>query len=119
MTRKESLRELLVKVKAGDRMGFHTALIPFMMGEYCSSLMWYDTPMRAYNGSMDAALSLFEAVLPGWRVTHMWGGCADDWRWNVTKGDGPTADYASGQDDQCSRALLIAILEALVGMEDG
>ena len=68
---------------------------------------------------MDAALSLFEAVLPRWRVTHMWGGCSDDWKWNVTKGDGPTADYASGQDDKCSRALLIAILEALVVMEDG
>ena len=67
----------------------------------------------AYCGSMDAALSLFEAVLPGWWFT-------------VTNGHGPAYSqvglpgvgvHTGLTENTPSRALLIAILEALVALE--
>ena len=114
MTRKEALQELLVKVKAGewepnDSMGLKNDAEMSFRGavqDHCF------TAWRAYNGSMDAALSLFKAVLPGWVwVRH------DDGE--ILVFDKATHDWGSGIADTPSRALLIAILEALEVMEEG
>lgn len=105
MTRKEALQELLVKVKAGDDAPFHgfadIDLDVFTQG-------FIDDVQRAFHGSMDAALSLLEAVLPGW----IWG--RDEWGLMYVGGSGDGVDSAGNP----ARALLIAILEALVGMEE-
>lgn len=66
-----------------------------------------DAVYRAYDGSVDAALSLLEAVLPGWD-------------WEVAKLNGGLTVHAKvGPDalefsDTPARALLLAILEALI-----
>lgn len=98
MTRKEALQELKMDAWPGDRL--HKFL-----GDR-EVIMAYD----AYTGSMDAALSLFEAVLPGWYAEV------------TTEGRVYVSDYSKKlhevHNDTPSRALLIAILEALAGMED-
>ena len=103
MTRKEALQELLVKVKAGEWgwMSREGAELPPIA---------YD----AYNGSLDASISLFEAVLPGWGY-EVW---RDDG--NAMVQVWPFEDvFYCGVNASPSRALLIAILEALVALEDG
>jgi hypothetical protein len=73
-----------------------------------------DLAYLAYNGSLDAAFELQEALLVGWSVTHAWGNDKDGWSWCLTfraTGDDP-AKYAQGKSDTPARALIIAILKA-------
>lgn len=116
MTRKEALAELLEKVKAGETYG-NNELVNYdrimdgfgFLAHY--QVMWVISSWR--DGSMDAALSLFEAVLPGWGYAltkqpedlvyvRVWIDIAATFGWSY---------------DTPSRALLIAVLEALVAME--
>lgn len=118
MTRKEALQDLLVKVKAGevDNDGIMYTLFDDKW------LLCFD----AYNGSMDAALSLFDAVLPGWVVNGLDQAsnlAGNPWGCEVAYfcGSNPNNNHKaySGHDYPTpSRALLIAILDALVEMED-
>ena len=68
----------------------------------------------AYNGSLDAAKALHEAVLPGWTwvmgpaATHLWR--------DEDYGDPFCAPY-EGVADNPARAWLLAILEALIEQE--
>lgn len=106
----EALKALLAKVEAGDFPALHrdvsaAGLAHNSYGRDCSGHAW-----DAFNGSLDAAKALHDAVLPGWD-------------WNVTAGsasvfktlhphDGNIHDGAAG--DNPARAWLIAILRALI-----
>lgn len=107
MTRKGALQELLVKARAGGTVSAREA-----------SRIWpngYAHAVNAGSGSMDAALSLFEAVLPGWHVEEI-RQCQGGWLVRLQTMRTPKPQ-PYGQEDTPSRALLIAILEALVAME--
>ena len=112
MTRKEALQELLVKVRADlDTAHHHAAAFPSESAYgHCT---WHDSH-KASSGSMDAALSLFEAVLPGWKVGFITQ-TKIQWRVNISVNVDLRVNTKS---ETPSRALLIAILEALVVMED-
>ena len=106
--RKQALIELRDKVKAGG------SLWP---GELDGTGL-ADRPFGdAYNGSLDAAKALQEAVLPGWsgeaRMSGFGGGQAAVW--NPMKR--PGQDFRVDSQDP-ARAWLIVILEALIAQED-
>ena len=61
MTRKEPLAELIAKVEAGTLVPVD--LIVLEPEEHA----W---AQRAYDGSLDAAKALHEAVLPGWMLAR-------------------------------------------------
>jgi len=119
MTRKEALQDLLVKVKAGNAPEYS----PFR--EAYVKTYWQAFDMKdqgiawkAYNGSMDAALSLHEAVLPGWT----WHGGQNAHHRDVTmwvrkSEDGAVTLEFNAYAATPSRALLIALLEALVAKD--
>ena len=103
--RKQALVDLRDKVKTDETKHGHR---------------WFDAfgpdidlhALRAFNGSLDAAKALHEAVLPGW------------W-WRVTSPDPhyvqvgmPGIGVYSGRDETPARAWLLAILEALIAQED-
>ncbi len=82
---------------------------------------------ESYSGSLDAALSLFEAVLAGWTLSYLTqnrnpdNGQHPDGTWTAGL-FGVTPDsykQSEAKSTSPSRALLIAILESLVGMEEG
>lgn len=111
MTRKESLAELIAKVEAGKWW-----LDVGVAKAYCakSGLGNYSVKItNAHNGSIDAAMSLRKAVLPGWFAGvseniygHGWHG------WVQTH----ECSMDANSDDP-ARALLLAILRALHSME--
>lgn len=124
MTRLEALKELLAKVEAGTLK--RSDLWPSrgtpegLCGR--NSRAWW-----AYKGSLDAAKALHKAVLRGWAVERltMWPGtggmcCVSIWgthdhdgeRWHRFD-DG----RAEGKSDIPARAWLIAIIKALIAME--
>ena len=94
--RKQSLQELLEKVGAGDETWVHLPRIP----ELHTDLVW-----KAWSGSLDAALALHNAVLPGWMFWR-----TDRGRFCV--GIGFAEFGAIGPNP--ARAWLIAILRALI-----
>jgi hypothetical protein len=104
MDRKTALIELRDKVKAGD-----ASWDADFMGEDNNILV-----LSAWNGSLDAAKSLHEAVLPGfaWFVQS-------DYR-----GDNPEASIEGHcvsvcfESDTSARAWLLAIIEALIDQAD-
>jgi hypothetical protein len=66
--RKDALTELLAKVKAACLDEVY-CLTQHVNGIGMNASMW-----QAYNGSLDAAKELHEAVLPDWRITLWRGG---------------------------------------------
>ncbi len=105
-TRLDSLRALYDAVMAGT-LG-HDAFCP----------MWHQDGLcveadNAYEGSLDAALALHEAVLPGWiwnvvdSETTIWPGYPGDPKDYQT-------EYAEGNP---ARSWLLAILSALIAQE--
>ena len=122
MTRKEALAELIAKVEAGEASG---KFGPIMRGH-----MDFDKILeasRAYNGSLDAAKALHEAVLPGWAVERitMWpgpnNGCAAYlWGTHEKRGERwhhPEDGRSDATAETPARAWLLAILRALHSME--
>jgi len=126
--RKQALEALLAKVEAGILDHGH-CLTRHTVGIPMNASMW-----DAYNGSLDAALALHEAVLPGW--WYQLGSChlSDDARVSpdfncpihgadLSAKYDPAIDWADMTDvDQRpagnpARALLIAILRALIAQE--
>lgn len=105
MADRNALAALIEAVEAGvatraaiEEMGF--AALPKMVdGVNCGS---------AYNGSLDAAKALHEALLPGWE-------------WGRTEGNiyvkdprrGSRATKWGGPNDNHARAWLLAVLRAL------
>jgi hypothetical protein len=73
------------------------------------------------QGSLDAALSLHEAIVPEWHVTHAWGNSKDGWSWCLSRPANADrkARYVEGKSTYAAIALLIAILAAYaVQLED-
>ena len=100
MTRKEALAELIAKVEAG------TDLFPSHFPPLFKGTQW---AIRAYEGSLDAAKALHEAVLPDEFV--MVAQVAHDPAWQATIwGESLYAETPA-------RAWLLAILKALHSME--
>ena len=114
-TRKAALQELLAKVEAGMIWGDDW---PVMAGMSSYGI----TIMRAYNGSLDAALALHNAVLPdaGWDVyrTSKYPGMipgSSRHEFAAKVGWGTTH---RGEADNPARAWLCAIIQALIAKED-
>lgn len=73
-----------------------------IVGETC-----HDHAYRAFQGSLDAAKALHEALLPGWFV---------DIRWWTAMNGGAIAEVGNshnGKSENPARAWLIAILRAV------
>ncbi len=103
-TRLDSLRALYDAVMAGT-LG-HDAFCP----------MWHQDGLcveadNAYEGSLDAALALHEAVLPGWEW-HLGPSNAKIYPYNGNPGKS-----WSGMADTPARAWLLAIISALIAQE--
>lgn len=111
MTKLESLIALLDAVKAGDipddtETGAFKALGFAQMSRARS----------AYIGSLDAALALHNAVLPGGEVDNAYQSRSlGSWTVKI----GLLDKQHKGVADTFARAWLIAILEALIAMEEG
>jgi len=100
MTDTQALRDLLVKVEAGEWWGD----LPR------PDCMHTDLCWKAFNGSLDAAKALHEAVLPGcaWFIESAYRGDAPT---AAIEGHGISVDASN---DNPARAWLIAILRALI-----
>ena len=120
-----SLDALIEAVEAGTLTAFEcgkygVAISPHCNGETITLL----TALDAFNGSLDAALALHEALLPGWTVRMISHGqeYADIGIWNVKVNwehisYQPTFTAAGpfgyeGQSNTHARAWLLAILRA-------
>ncbi|QDP48433.1 MAG: hypothetical protein Tp118SUR00d2C21406231_49 [Prokaryotic dsDNA virus sp.] len=106
MTRKKALTDLRDKVAAGELPPEINAIELFRRWSV------FDGPNKrfadlAYWGSLDAALALHNAVLPGWR----WEGGSGAGIFAVW--DKPDEAH-KGRSDNPARAFLLAILSALI-----
>lgn len=127
MTRKEALTELLEKVEAGEwDLPEHDAMsaldqqeVEDAFGHALHGQMYRG--YHAYTGSLDAALALFEAVLPGWRLFSL-REFGNEWRCSVEIGIrvNPKSHKLVGGEHASNpaRSWLIAILKALVSEAD-
>lgn len=100
------IQTLIAKVEAGEAAP---------STEWADALGFdlFDYGRQAYSGSLDAAISLLEAVLPGWVVAmdqFFKGG------WDVSIQRLRPAKMHCAFNDNPARALLLCILKA---MEDG
>lgn len=122
MTRLESLRALQEAVRAGTAGWYDFPRVCEgvwkEVGPNCT-----ETARSAYHGSLDAALALHKAVLPGWKVkqphqfeaghwlAEIYHPQGEDWpKWTPYPSQGATADNPA-------RAWLLAILSALIAQE--
>jgi hypothetical protein len=123
-TRKEALIELRDKVWTGGISVIGPSSFSALnggRGVYADHQA--SDAMRAYNGSLDAAKALHEAVLPGWDVSlnTSWGKILNS---SVSR-HGSGSFYAKhdpmGKDlvFPLSRVWLLAILEALIAEAGG
>jgi hypothetical protein len=113
MTRKQNLQALYDAVKAGT--------LPTFPVSYAALGESAHTADRAYHGSLDAALTLHRAVLPDWVVENLGNVCIDGtggWNVRIVAHDYlETFCHGVGQSDTPARALLLAILAALIAQE--
>ena len=98
------LEQLLEKVKGGDSQGIP---LPSGIVHLFGTSKNAGLVVSSYYGSTDAAIALMEAVLPGWEADIYTGGSVTLFK--VLRVNGFDADA-----DNPARALLIAILEALI-----
>ena len=107
MTRKDALIALRDEISIGATFCARSCLDAGFTEQQASRAE--DVTLR---GSLDAALALHEAVLPGWGWEIYDEGVARVW-------PRPLGDdvYVSGRNDVVARAWLLAILEALIAQE--
>lgn len=76
--------------------------------------------LGAFNGSLDAAKALHEALLPGWTTVLGQNAHHGDWSAIVRlTEDGEIAhEYYGGADDLPARAWLLAILRAYAAQQE-
>tara|TARA_R110000850_G_scaffold219630_2_gene345090 strand:+ start:423 stop:845 length:423 start_codon:yes stop_codon:yes gene_type:complete len=128
---KNALIELLAEIKTGNGVKYEYYKSAFP--DHASITISYATISHAaYNGSLDAAKALHEAVLPGWPVrltdlTPDWcgghGWCASlnylHMEWQETFTAYPPSHFAhSAYNANPARAWLIAILNTLIADEN-
>ena len=116
MRRKEALAKLIAKVEAGDlpEAVFHGSSSIRGHWAYVTGL---DARQRtnaylAYNGSLDAAKALHEAVLPG-----AWAHVRYTCKYGHATVDVDGEEYDANNADNPARAWLLAILKALHAQE--
>jgi hypothetical protein len=105
MTKADALRALLEKVEAGN--WDHEAAATWLWREPGEKYGW---AQGAFNGSLDAAKALHEAVLPRWS----WRRCDDG---EFMLHDEESNEWACADHDNPARAWLIAVLRALIEEE--
>jgi hypothetical protein len=109
--RKDRLIKLLAKVEAGSKQWSANDIFE-AIGRHKQKHF-----NAAFHGSIDAAKALHAAVLPGWiNVDIIWSSTPLTSTWRVTMSDGRRVAKASNPDP--ARAWLIAILKALIAVED-
>jgi hypothetical protein len=108
MNKLEALTKLRDKVKAGESLPTYGRADPCQMGQARQHIG------KAFDGSLDAAKALHEAVLPGWGwecgVNATFVSLAVVWKSGRDKAFCQSAEVPS-------RAWLLAILEALIAQE--
>lgn len=104
MERKEALEALLEQVEASaTKWSARQVFVAF--GSHQQNRFY-----ESYHGSLDAALALHEAVLPGWRVGFITR-TNIQWRVNLSV----SADMrVNTKSENPARAWLVAILSALI-----
>jgi len=95
-----ALKALLARVEAGDATDVRLARFCFPKHDRCMFL--------AYNGDLNAAKALHEAVLPEWEWTFYYDG-----ECSIQQKSGRSIYKASRNPDP-ARAWLISILKALI-----
>jgi hypothetical protein len=114
MTRLDSLRALYKKVEAGtlpDGLVCPIAFADDFDNGYCC--------MKAYHGSVDAALSLRQSLLPQWTALELRSrNNFGRWVADLSRMDGDREVYATGYAATASSAMLQAILVALIAEEE-
>ena len=116
-SRKDALQGLLDSVTAGDEARVSTRIRAMSSlyrdaGEYFPG---YDM-QKVYHGSLDAALALHNAVLPGFEVSYLG---QEDIGWTVSLARlGPQARGEVSHQTTPARAWLCAILQALIAEFD-
>lgn len=125
--RKEALTALLAKVEAGEAKASDMSQAFGAFGAPEEGVSWFT--YNAYNGSIDAAKALHDAVLPGLTIRLIDHGAEfeDVGRWNakvnwehISWQPTFTAAGPFGHEGQCNnpaRAWLIAVLKALIAQE--
>ena len=113
MTQKKALQDLLIAIEAGGDYDAPDAWMPWIcIGDRGKAILpkAFQNVPAAYKGSMDAAMALHDAVLPG---------C--DWFLNSAyRGDKPEAAIdgycvdVTSSHDITARAWIIAIIKALI-----
>lgn len=124
----DGLRKLIEAVEEGTLDARACGAYGHFLAPYCNGkTITLVTPLNAFHGSVDAAIALCEALLPGWAIESMsawpgkprrvalWGThevCGEryhDFRDGRVYAEGPTL----------ARALLLAVLRAkLMEMEN-
>lgn len=123
--RKQTLTELREKVAAGDDSGFRMANRA-VFSTPCQDMnlqLREENCRHAYKGSLDAALALHNAVLPGWTLDQMneWHahGKSAGWYVCLIRHSDPKIRSRGGDFDiPPARAWLLAILSALIAQEE-
>lgn len=110
----EHLDKLIEAVEAGRPVvDFRPLYAVPRPGQDWMDLKWH--AVSAYNGSLDAALRLHEALLPGWRV-HDFSQYSTFWA-VVLNGDAPP-HFFHGKAETPARSWLLAILRAVKAQEE-
>lgn len=114
MKQLEALKKLEAKISGGEPFApvddaAAAAFPPESGGGPCT----FHLVSRSHAGSLDAAKALHEAVLPGWEWTFYYDGecCVQDAR-------AFSYAYEKAESDNPARAWLIAIIRALIAMEE-
>lgn len=107
MTDLLALKELRDKVSAGTATKRDFIL--------CDLVPHDRSAFRAFNGSLDAAKAMHEALLPGWRVDDMYQRPFGRWQVCIER----VTDFVevTARDHSPARAWLLAILTALIAKE--
>jgi hypothetical protein len=95
-------------VKAGEFPGDVTARDLGLPDGAIAILTFYE----AFSGSLDAALALHNAVLPGWEWSRGFDGATTVWKRHTLQ-----SKWGVSFDPDPARALLLAILAAMI--QDG
>ncbi|MEB3419921.1 hypothetical protein ACFSDD_11115 [Salipiger marinus] len=112
MTRLDALRALLAKVEAGE-LDFRDDIA---LNDNWPAKLCLDKTWQAYQGSLDAAKALHEALLPGWRITAIQHASG---RWRVAISDPiPPHKETWALSEDPALALLSCDLRALIAQEE-
>jgi hypothetical protein len=121
LTRLQALIELRDKVKAGG------IVQPFLFQDVFNDQQSHENcageAYEAFNGSLDAAKALHEAVLPGWAVHRVGSRHGGVWEADLMQLDADgwhnaeTCMRSKVWNADPARAWLLAILDALIAQE--